>query len=89
VRIVPMKEPLSCTHLRTYHCLKIHKHVQGLEETVGIDSLAPGDINGVHPPFVVKEGHVPGSIDRDLNRAASPLLKPLLSHFFGLRCVEL
>jgi hypothetical protein len=52
--------------------------VQGLDETVGIASLAPWDINGVHPPFVVKEGHVLGSIDRDLNRAACPLLKPLL-----------
>jgi hypothetical protein len=84
-----MKEPLSCSHLWAFLCLKLHKYVQGLDETVGIDSLAPGEINGVHPPVVVKEGHVTGSIDRDLNRAACPLLKPLLSHFFGLRCVEL
>jgi hypothetical protein len=84
-----MKEPLSCAHLRTFLCPKLHKHVQGLDETVGIASLAFWDINGVHPPFVVKEGHVPGSIDRDLNRAACPLLKPLLSQFFGLRCVGL
>jgi hypothetical protein len=32
---------------------------------------------------------VPDRIDRDLNRAACPILKPLLSQFFGLRCVEL
>jgi hypothetical protein len=32
---------------------------------------------------------VPGSIDRDLNRAACPFLKSLLSQLFGLRCVEL
>jgi hypothetical protein len=70
-------------------CLKLHKHVQGLDETGGIDSVAPWDINGVHPPFVVKDDHVPGCIDRDLNRAACPLLKSLLSHFFGLRCMEL
>jgi hypothetical protein len=84
-----MKETMSWAHLRTFLFLKLHKHVQGLYETVGIDSLAPGDINGTHPPFVVKEGHVPGSIDRDLNRAACPLLKPFLSHFLGFRCVEL
>jgi hypothetical protein len=82
LHIVPLKEPLSCTHLRTFLCLKLHKLVWGHDETVSIDSLAPGDIIGVHPPFVVKEGHVPGSIDRDLKRPACPLLKPLLAHFF-------
>jgi hypothetical protein len=62
--------------------------MQGLDEAVGIESLAPGDIIGIEPPFVVKEGHSPGSIDRGLIRVCCPLLKPLLSHFFGLRCVE-
>jgi hypothetical protein len=49
-----------------------------------MESLAPGDIISVHPPFVVKEGHAPGSIDRGLNGACWPLLKPLLSCFLVL-----
>jgi hypothetical protein len=84
-----MKEPLSCAHLRTFLHLRLHKHVQGLDEAVGIASLSPEDIIGIEPPFVVKESHSPGSIDSGLIMACCPLLKPLLSHFFGLRCVEL
>jgi hypothetical protein len=87
--MVTMKEPLSCAHLWTLLSLKLHKHVQGFDETVGIASLAPGDVIGVHPPFVVKGGHALCSIDRGLVRACCPLIKPLLSHFFGFRCVEL
>jgi hypothetical protein len=50
-----MKETLSCWHLWTFFLLKLHKHVQGHDEAVDIDSLALGDIDGVHPPFVVKK----------------------------------
>jgi hypothetical protein len=50
-----MKETLSCWHLWTFFLPKLHKHMQGLYEAVDIDSLVPGDIDGVHPPFVVKK----------------------------------
>jgi hypothetical protein len=88
VHIIPIKEPLSCKHLRTFLRLKLYKHMKGLDEAIGIESLGHGDILGIQPPFVVKEGHAPGSIDRGLIRACYPLLKPLLSNFFGLRSVE-
>jgi hypothetical protein len=50
-----MKETLSCWHLFTFFLSKLHKHVQGHDEAVDIVSLAPGDIDGVKPPFVVKK----------------------------------
>jgi hypothetical protein len=51
-----MKETLFYGHLWTFFLLKLHKHMQGQDEAVDIDSLAPGDINGVQDlPFVAKK----------------------------------
>jgi hypothetical protein len=49
-----MKETLFCGQLWTFFLPKIHKHMQGLDEAVDFDILAPWDIDGVHPPFIVK-----------------------------------
>jgi hypothetical protein len=72
VRVVLMKEPFSCAHLKPVLHQNLHKPVQGLGDAVGVDSLAPGDLVGEHRPLIAKEGQALGRMDVGLNRACCP-----------------
>jgi hypothetical protein len=54
-RVVPVKEPLSRAQLRPLVLVNFQKVAGGLDDVVGIDSLAPRDTDGVQHPLFVKE----------------------------------